>query len=81
MEKEIEQFEQWMSLFPARLFAMIIAHIDESGTHDSTGVQAGASHATIGGYVGYQEDWVQFQAAWKSMRPVCAAPRALWICL
>ena len=44
---------------------MITAYIDESGTHDQTGIQLGASHATIGGYVGLKDDWGFFKDAWK----------------
>jgi hypothetical protein len=46
---------------------MIVAYADESGTHDRTGQQPGASTATIGGYIGLLDDWRKFDPEWKAV--------------
>ena len=45
---------------------MLIAYMDESGTHDAGGKEKGAEVAAIAGYVAVQKQWVKFQRGWKS---------------
>jgi hypothetical protein len=46
---------------------MIVAYADESGTHDPTGQQPGASTATVGGYIGLRDDWCKFDLEWNAV--------------
>ena len=47
--------------------AMLIAYMDESGTHDAEGKQPGAQVAAVAGYVASYKQWVKFQRAWKGV--------------
>ncbi|HZM01987.1 MAG TPA: DUF3800 domain-containing protein [Candidatus Saccharimonadales bacterium] len=53
---------------------MIVAYADESGTHDRTGQQTGASTATVGGYIGLLDDWIKFDSEWKAILNKYAVP-------
>ena len=46
---------------------MLIAYMDESGTHDPTGLQKGAEVACIAGYVSTYKRWVKFQREWRDV--------------
>jgi hypothetical protein len=45
-------------------YAMLVAYMDESGTHDETGVEKGADVAVVAGYVSTYKGWVRFQKKW-----------------
>jgi hypothetical protein len=45
-------------------FAVLIAYMDESGTHDPTGVQRGSATPTIAGYLAPYKMWTSFQRKW-----------------
>src|SRR5579859_5733495 len=49
------------------LFAVLIAYLDESGTHDPSGKQKGAEVAAIVGYLSTYKRWVKFQRAWRDV--------------
>ncbi len=42
----------------------LIAYMDESGTHDATGVEPSSDVAAICGYVATFKNWVKFQKQW-----------------
>ncbi len=48
-------------------FAVLIAYMDESGTHDPTGGQRGSEVAAIAGYVSTYKGWVRFQREWRKV--------------
>jgi hypothetical protein len=43
----------------------LICYADESGTHDATGLHAGAEVATVAGYLSWQADWEVFVDEWQ----------------
>jgi hypothetical protein len=45
-------------------FAVLVAYMDESGTHDPTGMQDGSSVAGIAGYISTYKAWIRFQRKW-----------------
>ena len=73
-KEAVAQFADWASIFSGKLFAMIVAYADESGTHDRTGQQPGASTATIGGYIGLFDDWRKFDSEWKDVLTEYSVP-------
>jgi len=55
-----------MALFSGKLLVNITVYADESGTHDTKGKQPGSQIATIGGYAGFNDDWIKFCGEWQA---------------
>ncbi len=53
------------SSYRKRLFVMLTAYIDESGTHDKRGIIPGSDIAGICGYIGNEDQWKRFEPIWK----------------
>lgn len=45
----------------------LICYADDSGTHDSTGVQKGARQGVVGGIIAPASEWPQFSRAWRAV--------------
>src|SRR5208282_410852 len=48
-------------------FAVLIAYMDESGTHDEAGIEPGADVAAVAGYISTHKGWVRFQKHWRKV--------------
>jgi hypothetical protein len=63
----VRRFREWSSLFSGRLFVMLVAYGDESGTGDKTGRKQGTAEATMAGLVASVEEWAQFAYQWQGI--------------
>jgi hypothetical protein len=67
-----EDFAEWAALFSGKLFVMLVAYADESGTEDRTGKIAKV--AVVGGYVALSEEWTRFCGEWQTILSKYQAP-------
>jgi Protein of unknown function (DUF3800) len=67
-------FAEWASLFSGELFVKAVAYVDESGTHDRTGVKKGAAQVVVAGLVDWRDNWIKFCDRWESVLVKYSAP-------
>jgi hypothetical protein len=48
-----------------KVYVNLIVCADESGTHDTTGVQPGASVAIVAGIAAFDHSWIKFESDWR----------------
>lgn len=60
----MSRFRHLVRLFKGKLMASLVAYVDESGTHDSTGIHHGADVAGVFGYIATPPQWEEFVTAW-----------------
>ncbi|HUD49804.1 MAG TPA: DUF3800 domain-containing protein [Candidatus Baltobacteraceae bacterium] len=68
------EFIAWASLFSGQTFVKLVAYIDESGRHDKTGQQPGASQIVVAGIADHQEAWGYFTKKWCAILKHYDAP-------
>ena len=70
-----QRFREWASLFSGNIFVkLVIAYLDESGTHDPRGKKKGAEVPVIAGYMAKKEEWESFCPDWKAVLDKYNAP-------
>ncbi len=50
-----------------RLMGVLVAYVDESGTHDKRGRQPGSKIAGLAGYVASEREWTLFSKRWNKI--------------
>jgi hypothetical protein len=50
-----------------RLLGVLVAYVDESGTHDKSGLQPGSKVAGLAGYVASEREWTRFSKRWNKI--------------
>lgn len=66
-EKAENKFKKFASLFRERLFMNLICFSDESGTHDTLGLQKGSEVAAVVGYLSWDTRWKTFCGQWQEV--------------
>jgi hypothetical protein len=64
--KALENFCHIASLLHGEIFVNLVAYVDESGTHDSTGQQPSSSAAIMLGLIDHKDNWLKFVAEWQA---------------
>src|SRR3989339_389646 len=66
-EKAENKFKKFASLFHERLFVNLVCFADESGTHDTLGLQPGSQVAAVVGYLSWDTKWAIFCGQWQEV--------------
>jgi len=66
-EKAENKFKKFASLFREKLFMNLICFADESGTHDTLGLEPGSQVAGVVGYLSWDTKWATFCGQWQEV--------------
>jgi hypothetical protein len=66
-EKAENKFKKFASLFREKLFVNLVCFADESGTHDTLGLQPGSEVAAVAGYLSWDTRWQIFCGQWQEV--------------
>lgn len=66
-ENAAENFRSFASLFTEKLFVQVAMYVDETGTHDPTGTEKGATVTGVSGFLAWPHDWAKFCQAWAEV--------------
>lgn len=66
-EKAENKFKKFASLFCERVFVNLKCFVDESGTHDTFGIQPGSQVAGVVGYLSWDTRWTTFCGQWQEV--------------
>lgn len=66
-ERAENKFKKFASLFRERLFMNLVCFVDESGTHDTLGIEPGSEVAAVVGYLSWDTRWATFCGQWQEV--------------
>lgn len=66
-EKAENKFKKFASLFRERLFMNLVCFADESGTHDTLGLEPGSQLAAVAGYLSWDTMWTTLCGQWQEV--------------